>query len=87
MAPSSQAAPMGGDASWRPSPAALLADASRYHLSEAQALAQEAARHLEALAAVAGISRDQRRRLHCLASCAELAGEGAERIRLELGTK
>jgi hypothetical protein len=77
----------GGAAPWRPSRSELLLDAVGYHCGEAQALAQEAARHLTALADVAGVTRDQRRRLHCLASCAELAGEGAERIGLELGTK
>jgi hypothetical protein len=77
----------GGATPWRPSRSELLLDAAGFHCGEAQALAQEAARHLTVLADLAGISRDQRRRLHCLASCAELAGEGAERIGLELGTK
>ena len=87
MAPSFQAAPVGGDISWRPSPAALLLDASQYHLSEAQALAQEAARHLQALATVVGITPDQARRLRSLAGCCATAAEAAERIGQELNTK
>jgi hypothetical protein len=78
---------MGGDTSWRPSPGALLADASQYHLSEAQDLAQEAGRHLAALAEVVGISRDQRRRLQSLAGCCAAAAEGAQGLGLELGLK
>ena len=84
MRPSSQAAPSGGDASWRPSPAALLADACRYHLSEANTDAMEAARHLEALAGHGGISKDQAKRLRAAAGAAAMAAEAAERLRWEL---
>ena len=84
MRPSSQAAPSGGDASWRPSPAALLADAAGFHLTEANTDAMEAARHLEALAGHGGISRDQAKRLRAAAGAAAMAGEAAERLRWEL---
>ena len=82
--PTSSQAPNGADASWRPSPAALLADASRYHLTEANTDAMEAARHLEALAGHGGISKDQARRLRAAAGAAAMAGEAAERLRWEL---
>ena len=84
MKPLSQVA-AGGDSSDRPSAAELLADASQYHLGEAQDLAQEAARHLAALAQVVGISPEQARRLQSLAGCAATAAEGAGRIGQELG--
>lgn len=84
MQPLSQAA-AGGDSSDRPSAAELLADATQYHLGEAQDLAQEAGRHLAALAEVVGINPDQRRRLQSLAGCCATAAEGVERIGLELG--
>ena len=77
----------GGAAPWRPSRSELLLDAAEHHLSEAQALAQEAARHLEALATVVGISPDQARRLRSLAGCCATAAEGAQRIAQELNTK
>ena len=76
---------MGGDNSWRPSPAALLLDAAEHHCAEAQALAQEAARHLAALAQVVGITPDQARRLRSLAGCCATAAEAAGRIGQELG--
>ena len=84
MRPSSQAAPSGGDGSWRPAPAALLADASRYHLSEANTDAMEAARHQEALADHGGISREQARRLRAAAGAAAMAAAVAERMLWEL---
>ena len=87
MAPSFQAAPVGGDTSWRPSPGALLLDAAEHHCAEAQALAQEAARHMEAMATVIGISPDHARRLRSLAGCCATAAEAAERIGQELNTK
>jgi len=80
MKPSSQA-PIGGDASWRPSPAAQLVDAAVWHLSEANTDAMEAARHLEALAGHGGISREQAKRLRAAAGAAAMAAEAAERLR------
>jgi len=75
---------MGGDASWRPAPAALLHDASRYHLSEANTDAMEAARHLEAIARHRGLSREQAQRLRSAAAAATMAAAVAERMRWEL---
>jgi hypothetical protein len=77
----------GGAAPWRPSRSELLLDAAGYHCGEAQALAQEASRHLTVLADLAGISRDQACRLRQMAGCAAMAAEGAQRIELELGLK
>ena len=82
--PTSSQAPKGADASWRPSPAALLIDAAGFHLSEANTDAMEAARHLEALAGHGGVSKDQARRLRAAAGAAAMAGEAAERLRWEL---
>ena len=85
--PALSPAPRGADP-LRPSRRELLLDAAEHHCGEARLLAQELSRHLVALAEVAGISRDQARRLRCLAGCAELAGEGAERIGAEVvGTR
>ena len=86
VTPSSPVTP-GGGAPWRPSPAALRQDAAAYHLPEAAALAREASRHLLAMADAVGLTRDQRRRLRCLAGCSELAADGAERWGDELGAK
>ena len=82
--PFSPAAPSGGDDVWRPSPAALLADASRYHLSEATTDAQGAAEHLEALARHRGLSREQAHRLRSAAAAAGMAVAVAERMLWEL---
>ena len=84
MQPLSPAAPSGGNGSWRPAPAALLADASRYHLSEANTDAIEASGHLEALARHRGLSREQANRLRSAAASAAMAAAVAERMRWEL---
>ena len=84
MRPSSQAARSGGDSSWRPAPAALLADASRYHLSEANTNVKGAAEQLEALARHRALSREQVHRLRSAAAAAAMAAEVAERLRWEL---
>lgn len=84
--PSSPVTP-GGGAPWRPSPAALRQDAAAYHLPEAATLAREATRHLLAMADAVGLTRDQRRRLRCLAGCSELAADGAERLGDELAAR
>ena len=68
----------------RQAAAIMLADASRYHLTEATIAGKAASRHLVELASQAGISREQSRRLRCLASAALMAAEGAERLLLEL---
>ena len=81
---SSQAAPSGGDVSWRPAPAALLAEASAYYLAEASANAKGAADQLEALAGHRGLSREQAHRLRSAAAAAGMAAEVAERMRWEL---
>ena len=84
MSPSLQAAPSGGDSSWRPSPAALLADASAYYLTEATTNAKRAADQLKALARHRALSREQVHRLRSAAAAAGMAAEVAERLRWEL---
>ena len=71
-------------ATWRQASSTVLADASRNHLTEATIAGKAASRHLVELASQAGISREQSRRLRCLASAALMAAEGAERLLLEL---
>jgi hypothetical protein len=75
---------MGGDSSWRPAPAALLAEASAYYLSEATTNAKSAADQLEALAGHRGLSREQAQRLRSAAAAAGMAAEVAMRLRWEL---
>ena len=75
---------MGGDASWRPAPAALLADASAYYLGHATTNAKGAADQLAALAGHRGLSQDQVQRLRSAAAAAAMAAAVAERMRWEL---
>ena len=75
---------MGGDGAWRPAPAALLADASAYYLTEATTNAKVAAEQLEALARHRALSREQVHRLRSAAAAAAMAAEVAERLRWEL---
>ena len=84
MSPSLQAAPSGGDGAWRPAPAALLADASAYFMTEATTNAKAAADQLEALARHRGLSREQSHRLRSAAAAAGMAAEVAMRLRWEL---
>ena len=84
MSPSLQAAPSGGDRSWRPAPAALLADASAYYLTEATTNAKGAADQLEVLARHRALSREQAHRLRSAAAAAAMAAAVAERMRWEL---
>ena len=58
----------------------LLADPYRIHLMEAYSQSMKAAHHLKTLADQPGITREQARRLRCLASNAVMAAEGAKRI-------
>lgn len=75
---------MGVDASWRPAPAALLADASAYYLGHATTNAKGAADQLAALAGHRGLSQDQAERLRSAAAAAGMAAAVAERMRWEL---
>ena len=84
MQPLSPAAPSGGDGSWRPAPAALLAEASAYYLTEATTNAKGAADQLEALARHRALSREQAHRLRSAAAAAAMAAAVAERMRWEL---
>ena len=84
MTPLSPAAPSGGEGSWRRAPAALLAEASAYYLTEATTNAKGAADQLEALARHRALSREQVHRLRSAAAAAGMAAAVAERKRWEL---
>lgn len=62
-----------------------LSPASRAGLlRDAASQARAATDHLLALAGMADLSREQKRRLRCLAGCTALAAEGADRLMVEL---
>ena len=56
-------------------------------LCDAAQQARAATDHLLALAGLPDLTRDQKRRLRCLAGCTALAAEGADRLRLELAIR
>jgi hypothetical protein len=62
------------------SPAPLRAGSLR----DAANHAREATAHLLALTTQPNLSKEQGRRLRCLAACAALTAEGSERLMLEL---
>ena len=84
MTPLSPVAQTGDEGAWRPAPAALLADASAYYLTEATTNAKGAADQLAELAGHRGLSQDQAQRLRSAAAAAAMAAAVAERMRWEL---